>query len=98
MESGRHLRDDSRVSVGFRRYPCSGVTYNCCKDRLSPSHHSRVVRRAVLPIGAIRPIEPVDIHLTGRPQHRPHEVVSGSQSVNDGGNNNASLRLHEMKF
>jgi hypothetical protein len=38
-------------------------------------HHPRVIRRSALPIGAIRPIEPVQIHLINRPQHRPHQMI-----------------------
>jgi hypothetical protein len=48
---------------------------------LNPPHHPRVIRRPTLAIGAIRPVEPAEIHLLDRPKHRPHEVLLG-QPVN----------------
>ena len=38
-------------------------------------HHPRVIRRAALPVRAIRPIKPIEIHLLDRAQHRPHEMI-----------------------
>ena len=38
-------------------------------------HHLRVIRRAALTIGAIRPIEAVQVHLLHRAEHRPDQMI-----------------------
>jgi hypothetical protein len=39
------------------------------------TEHPRVIRRPALPISAIGPIEPFEIYLLNRTQHRPHKVL-----------------------
>ena len=51
-----------------------------CRDERNPTeyeynsnttHHRRVISRATLPVRAIRPIKPIQIHLLDRAEHRP---------------------------
>jgi hypothetical protein len=48
-----------------------------CDDQLNPPHHLRVIGRPARPIGAIRAIERLQVHLLDRAEHRPHQVILG---------------------